>query len=86
MQAAVACAGRGIARCLLLGPPDEVTSQARPLGLRLPAGVTIVDPRAVAERYVGPLATCGARRAGPRKWPGASGRPGNGRHHDAQAG
>ena len=56
VQAAVACAGRGIARCLLLGPPDQVTSQARHLGLRLPAGVTIVDPRAVAERYVGPLA------------------------------
>ena len=47
---------RGIARCMLLGPPDEVTSQARHLGLRLPAGVTIVDPPAVAERYVAPLA------------------------------
>ena len=56
MRAAVACAERGIARCLLLGAPDEVATQARYLGLRLPGGVTIVDPRAVAERYVVPLA------------------------------
>jgi phosphate acetyltransferase len=56
MRAAVACAERGIARCLLLGAPDEVAVQARHLGLRLPDGVTILDPRAVAERYVAPLA------------------------------
>ena len=56
MRAAVACAERGIARCLLLGAPDEVATQARHLGLRLPGGVTIVDPRAVAERYVAQLA------------------------------
>jgi phosphate acetyltransferase len=56
MRAAVACAERGIARCLLLGTPDEVAAQARHLGLRLPDGVTVVDPRAVAERYVVPLA------------------------------
>jgi phosphate acetyltransferase len=56
MRAAVACAERGIVRCLLLGAPDEVAAQARRLGLRLPGGVTIVDPRAVAERYVAPLA------------------------------
>jgi phosphate acetyltransferase len=56
MRAAVACAERGIARCLLLGAADEVAAQARHLGLRLPGGVTIADPRAVAERYVVPLA------------------------------
>ncbi len=56
MRAAVACAERGIARCMLLGAPDEVAAQARHLGLRLPGGVTIMDPRAVAERYVAPLA------------------------------
>jgi phosphate acetyltransferase len=56
MRAAAACAERGIARCLLLGSPDEVAAQARQLGLRLPAGITIVDPRSVAERYVAPLA------------------------------
>ena len=56
LRAAVECARRGIARCLLLGDPDEVTAQARHLGLRLPEGVSILDPRAVAERYVAPLA------------------------------
>ena len=56
LRAAVACADRGIARCLLLGAPDEVAMQARHLGLRLPHDVTIVDPQTVAERYVAPLA------------------------------
>ena len=56
VQAAVACAERGIARSVLLGPPDQVTGLARSLGLSLPDGVTVVDNRAVAERYVAPLA------------------------------
>jgi phosphate acetyltransferase len=56
IRAAVACAERRIARCLLLGPPAEVAAQAGRLGLRLPAGVTVLDPQAVAERYVAPLA------------------------------
>jgi phosphate acetyltransferase len=56
IQAAVACAERGIARSVLLGPPDEVTGLARGLGLRLPDAVTVVDPTAIAERYVADLA------------------------------
>jgi phosphate acetyltransferase len=56
LQAAVACAERGIARSVLLGPPDEVAELAGSLGLHLPDGVTVVDPTAVAERYVAPLA------------------------------
>ena len=56
LRAAVACADRGMVRCLLLGPPNEVALQARRLGLRLPPGVTVLDPRTVAERYVAPLA------------------------------
>ena len=40
----------------MLGAPDEVAAQARHLGLRLPEDVGILDPRTVAERYVGPLA------------------------------
>jgi phosphate acetyltransferase len=55
LQAAVVCAERGIARSVLLGPPDEVAGKAQSLGLRLPDGVTVVDPQAVAERYVAPL-------------------------------
>jgi phosphate acetyltransferase len=56
VRAAVTCADRGIVRSLLLGDPDEITAQARHLGLRLPPGVEILDPRTVAERYVAPLA------------------------------
>jgi phosphate acetyltransferase len=55
VQAAVACAERGIARSVLLGPPDQVAGLARSLGLQLPDGVTVVDPQAIAERYVAPL-------------------------------
>jgi phosphate acetyltransferase len=56
VQAAVACAERGIARSVLLGPPDQVADLAGRLGLHLPDGVTVVDPQAAAERYVAPLA------------------------------
>jgi phosphate acetyltransferase len=56
MQAAVACTERGIARSVLLGSPGEVAGVARSLGLKLPDGITVVDPEAVAERYVAPLA------------------------------
>jgi len=55
IRAAVACAERRIARCLLLGSPGKVAVRAGRLGLRLPAGVTVLDPQAVAERYVAPL-------------------------------
>jgi len=56
VRAAVACAERGIARSVLLGPPGEVTGLVRSLGLRLPDAVTVVDPQAIAEQYVAPLA------------------------------
>jgi phosphate acetyltransferase len=56
LQAAVACAERGIARSVLLGPPDQLVGLARSLGLQLPEGVTVVDPEAVAEHYVASLA------------------------------
>ena len=56
LQAAVACAERGIARSVLLGPPGQVTALARGLGLELPGGVTVADPHDIAERYVAPLA------------------------------
>jgi len=39
-----------------------VTGLARSLGVRLPDGVTVVDNRAVAERYVAPLAELRRRR------------------------
>lgn len=56
LRAAVECAHRGIARCLLLGAPDEVAAKAHSLDLTLPYGITVVDPASIAERYVAPLA------------------------------
>lgn len=46
---------RGIARCVLLGHPDEVAEQATKRGVKLPPTVEIVDPASVANRYVEPL-------------------------------
>ena len=60
LQAAAACQERGIARCVLLAPPEEVAAVAAGLGLTLPAGLEVVDPRDPAERYVDALVT--ARR------------------------
>jgi phosphate acetyltransferase len=56
VQAAIVCAERGVARSVLLGRPDEVAALVDSLGLRLPDGISVVDPQAVAERYVAPLA------------------------------
>ncbi|MGB0093116.1 MAG: phosphate acetyltransferase [Solirubrobacteraceae bacterium] len=55
LQAAVVCAERGIVRSVLLGPPEEIAAVAQSLGLELPDGVTVVDPKEVAERYVAGL-------------------------------
>ena len=52
LQAAAICAARGLAQCILLASEADIAAQTRLLGLTLPDGVTIVDPEAVAERYV----------------------------------
>jgi phosphate acetyltransferase len=46
---------RGIARCVLLGNPDEIHEVARKHGVALPASVEIIDPARVAPRYVAGL-------------------------------
>ncbi len=46
---------RGIARCVLLGEPDEVREVAKKQGLTLPASLEILDPMKLAPRYVRPL-------------------------------
>ncbi len=55
VAAAAIVATRGIARCVLLGSPDEVRDVAAKQGVTLPASVEIVDPVAVAPRYIEPL-------------------------------
>jgi len=46
---------RGVARCVLLGNPDEVYEVARKQGVSLPPSVEIIDPAKVAPRYIDAL-------------------------------
>jgi phosphate acetyltransferase len=55
VRAAVTAHEMGIARCVLLGAPDGVAAQAEAQGLVLPAGLEVVDPELVKERYVDAL-------------------------------
>jgi phosphate acetyltransferase len=55
VAAAAIVQSRGIARCVLLANPDAVHEVARKQGIALPASIEIIDPVAVAPRYVAPL-------------------------------
>ncbi|NDK98970.1 MULTISPECIES: phosphate acetyltransferase [Photorhabdus] len=55
VKAASICADRGIAQCVLLGAPEEIRRVAAAQGVELGAGIEIVDPVAVRERYVSRL-------------------------------
>jgi phosphate acetyltransferase len=55
VAAAAIVENRGIARCVLLGNPDEIREVAAKQGVSLPPSVEIIDPVAVAPRYVEPL-------------------------------
>lgn len=55
VQAAVSCAEKGVARCVLIAPRAEVEQAALGLGLTLPEGIEIIDPAEALPRYVGPL-------------------------------
>ncbi len=46
---------RGIARCVLLGNPDEIRENAGKHGVTLHPGIEILDAAQIAPRYVGPL-------------------------------
>ncbi len=52
VKAAAICAERGIAECILLGDPEEIRRVAAAQGVELGAGIEIVNPAAVRERYV----------------------------------
>nr|WP_208293581.1 phosphate acetyltransferase [Zophobihabitans entericus] len=52
IKAAMICAERGIAKCILLGNPDEVRRVATSQGVTLGAGIEIMDPEQVREKYV----------------------------------
>lgn len=61
VRAAAICQERGIARCVLLAKPEAVEAVAREQGISLPAGLEILDPEVIAERYVAPM--CELRKA-----------------------
>jgi phosphate acetyltransferase len=52
VKAAIICAERGIAKCVLLGAPDKIQRVAMTQGIELGKGIEIVDPLAVRESYV----------------------------------
>ncbi len=55
LRAAALCTERGIARCVLLGPPEEARRVAAAHGIELPLGLEILDPEAIRAHYVAPL-------------------------------
>ena len=55
VAAAAIVASRGIARCVLLGNPEEIAEVADKQGVKLPPSVEILDTALVAGRYIAPL-------------------------------
>ncbi|GAA4018313.1 phosphate acetyltransferase [Deinococcus rubellus] len=55
IKAAVICHEKGIARCVLLAPPERVRAVAEAQGIKLPPELEILDPEAVRGRYVEPM-------------------------------
>lgn len=52
VKAAAICAQRNIAKCVLLGNPDEIRKVAASQGVTLGDGIEIFDPEHVREKYV----------------------------------
>jgi phosphate acetyltransferase len=52
VQAAITCHQRGLARCVLIGKPAEITAVAQSQGLELPDGLEIIDPSEVRHKYI----------------------------------
>ncbi|MCB1777638.1 MAG: phosphate acetyltransferase, partial [Candidatus Competibacteraceae bacterium] len=52
IRAAVVCAEKGIARCVLLGPRAVIEAVAAGQGIDLPPTVEIIEPDTVREQYV----------------------------------
>jgi phosphate acetyltransferase len=55
IRAASLCAQRDIARCVLLGNPEEIHRVASGLEVELPKNLEILDPTLIRANYVGPL-------------------------------
>ncbi|QLB13167.1 phosphotransacetylase [Bisgaardia hudsonensis] len=55
IKAAVLCAEKGIAECVLLANPEDVKRVADSQGVTLGAGISVIDPKTVSENYVARL-------------------------------
>ncbi|SNT28224.1 phosphate acetyltransferase [Tropicimonas sediminicola] len=55
IEAAIKCAQKQIANCVLLGDPDAIAAKAAKLGHVLPSNLEIVDPASIRARYVAPM-------------------------------
>lgn len=55
VKAAVICQEKGIARCVLLGKPENIRAVAAAQGVTLPPSLEIIDPDDVREQYVAPM-------------------------------
>jgi phosphate acetyltransferase len=55
VKAAILCARRNIARCVLLADPKEVHQVAESQGMQVPQNLEIIDPGSIRANYVGPL-------------------------------
>ncbi len=55
VAAASICAGRGIARCVLLGDRKRVLKVADRQGIELGQGIEILDPQEIRSQYIDPL-------------------------------
>lgn len=67
IKAAAICAERGIARCVLLGNPDEIRRSADAHEVRLPAGVEILDADAIRPNYVDAMVELRKHKGLPRQ-------------------
>lgn len=55
VRAAAICQERGVARCVLLGDPDDIAGVASRQGVTLPEGLEIVEPQSVLGDYIAPM-------------------------------
>lgn len=55
LRAAVLCSDRKIARCVLLGMPDEIRRLAQAHGIELPKELELLDPAPYRKKFLKPL-------------------------------
>jgi phosphate acetyltransferase len=55
IAAAAIAQNRGIARCVLMGDPDQIREVAKKQGVALPPSIELLDAQKAAPRYVAPL-------------------------------